>query len=894
MNSKRKAVVLIVSIVMFFQMFASNVVISQNPGTDLESKSNETQFGDISGHWAQEHIKKLEQRRLIAGYKTPEGYLIMPEKNITRAEYLTVLLKTRPSIKAIPDKVKDFTDVKNSDWFKETIDIASSNGIVEGYLDGTFKPNAPITRAEIAAIMARFNNWDKSHIDDSLPSFLDVDLNKWYYLPVMICRSKEIINGYLDGTFKPNNLASRAEAFALLANYISIVELSQDLVEEDEEDKPGKPEGEKNKDSQNGSSNTKTPSEQKENNPPEIDEIEVSRYSIFEGGTIYLLARTYDADGDPIFYKWEATDGEFDETDVQHVGWTAPDSLGDYDITLTISDGRGGTATKKITLSVVEMFSGGIPNPLFESGPDGDYDGDGLTNEEEIELDTNPFMADTDYDGLTDYEEVHIYGTDPSKADTSGDGILDAVKVKLGLDPLSTHTDGIEDSTRIFDVRKDFHTNIQMSDDYSNEVYHVEKDYLISEKTASKGGSDKEVLLATTEMVEKTTMSVNKEVRGSLSVRGGANIAQDIKVEVVENPLFMARKEVVGIPIKVKTRYFSRLDAEEMAITLTYDESELESKGIKPQQLSMYLFDEETQKYIEIENCQVNEDENTVTGYSTKLGIYTIAAKDIEGKDIGYLNIVFAIDMSENTLAFDWRGNYSWKGEFNRFLSNINDRSKVALMEFAADSFVIQDMTTNKLAVSNLINDMEYLSVPYKGDLKTGLQSGLDILENSDKNSSKALIIYTSTYDPSDKEKIVELLKKASQKGIVIYLINNTQDKNIYELIVNESGFVGKIFDIDFPKVDVRRINNDLDEFGNLSEITLQSAESKTKFNFRNFDIKLDSWRFKNFNSKCAPDGACYGFVTTALGLYYGVLPMRINKGHEDFESDSPGYNMKD
>ena len=36
----------------------------------------------------------------------------------------------------------------------------------------------------------------------------------------------------------------------------------------------------------------------------------------------------------------------------------------------------------------------------------------------EIELDTNPFMADTDYDGLTDYEEVHIYGTDPSKADS--------------------------------------------------------------------------------------------------------------------------------------------------------------------------------------------------------------------------------------------------------------------------------------------------------------------------------------------------------------------------------------------------------------------------------------------------------------------------------------------
>ena len=226
-------------------------------------------------------------------------------------------------------------------------------------------------------------------------------------------------------------------------------------------------------------------------------------------------------------------------------------------------------------------------------------------------------MADTDYDGLTDYEEVHIYGTDPSKADTSGDGILDAVKVKLGLDPLSTHTDGIEDSTRIFDVRKDFHTNIQMSDDYSNEVYHVEKDYLISEKLLQRAAVIKKYYWQLLKWLKKQQCRLI-EVRGSLSVRGGANIAQDIKVEVVENPLFMARKEVVGIPIKVKTRYFSRL-MQRRCITLTYDESELESKGIKPQQLSMYLFDEETQKYIEIENCQVNEDENTVTGIQQSL-----------------------------------------------------------------------------------------------------------------------------------------------------------------------------------------------------------------------------------------------------------------------------------
>ena len=47
-----------------------------------------------------------------------------------------------------------------------------------------------------------------------------------------------------------------------------------------------------------------------------------------------------------------------------------------------------------------------------------------------------------------------------------------------------------------------------------------------------------------------------------------------------------------------------------------------------------------------------------------------------------------------------------------------------------------------------------------------------------------------------------------------------------------------------------------------------------------------------NFNSKCAPDGAYYGY-NNGIGLYYNVLPMRINKGHEDFESDSQDI-MKD
>ena len=75
-----------------------------------------------------------------------------------------------------------------------------------------------------------------------------------------------------------------------------------------------------------------------------------------------------------------------------------------------------------------------------------DPDKDGLTNLEEIKLGTNPRIADTDNDGLSDGDEVHKYKTDPMKYDTDGDGIGDGDEIKLGLDPLSTKTNGILDN----------------------------------------------------------------------------------------------------------------------------------------------------------------------------------------------------------------------------------------------------------------------------------------------------------------------------------------------------------------------------------------------------------------------------------------------------------------
>ena len=97
-------------------------------------------------------------------------------------------------------------------------------------------------------------------------------------------------------------------------------------------------------------------------------------------------------------------------------------------------------------------------NPLYkdtdENGVedgDEDYDADGLSNLQEIDYGTSLTLKDTDNDGLTDYEEIFVYGTDPLNPDTDGDEINDGDEIKLGLDPLSTDSDndGVPDNEEI-------------------------------------------------------------------------------------------------------------------------------------------------------------------------------------------------------------------------------------------------------------------------------------------------------------------------------------------------------------------------------------------------------------------------------------------------------------
>ena len=146
----------------------------------------------------------------IVGYGNGE---VRPQNNITRAEVATIFFRL------LTDDVRDenltktnrYSDVAATSWYNTAVSTLSSMGIITGYPDGTFRPNAAITRAEFAAIAARFDNDG----DKTAAKFSDI-ANHWAKDEISIAYNNGWINGYPDGTFGPQRNITRAETATMI------------------------------------------------------------------------------------------------------------------------------------------------------------------------------------------------------------------------------------------------------------------------------------------------------------------------------------------------------------------------------------------------------------------------------------------------------------------------------------------------------------------------------------------------------------------------------------------------------------------------------------------------------------------------------------------------------
>ena len=163
----------------------------------------------------------------VVGY--PDG-MVYPQKNITRAEVATIFFRllTDETREANMTKSNSYNDMKDGAWYTCAVSTLSKMGIIKGYEDGSFKPDASISRAEFAAIAARFD----PDGDKTPATFSDVS-SHWAKDEISIAANHGWIKGYEDGSFKPDQKITRAETMTLVNRVLKRLPETKDDLHKD-------------------------------------------------------------------------------------------------------------------------------------------------------------------------------------------------------------------------------------------------------------------------------------------------------------------------------------------------------------------------------------------------------------------------------------------------------------------------------------------------------------------------------------------------------------------------------------------------------------------------------------------------------------------------------------
>ena len=197
----------------------SSTVMSETPDTSATAAgSAKSSFSDMNKHWAENYAKALADKGVVNGY---EDGTFRPSVPVTRAELAKIIVG---AFGVSASGNKGFADVAESDWFASYVGAAATAGIVNGFEDGSFKPNEYVTRQDAAVMIYRAMS-----LTHKLPNgfrFLgdEIEIADYSSDAIKALADAKIINGDADGNFLPNNPTTRAETVALIsraADYIA-------------------------------------------------------------------------------------------------------------------------------------------------------------------------------------------------------------------------------------------------------------------------------------------------------------------------------------------------------------------------------------------------------------------------------------------------------------------------------------------------------------------------------------------------------------------------------------------------------------------------------------------------------------------------------------------------
>lgn len=168
---------------------------------------NGTYFADISNHFAKNEIVRLSAEGVLKGVSDT---LFGPEQRLTRAQAAAIAVRTLGL--PLSEEPASFADTQGH-WASLEIATAVKGGLFEGYPDGTFRPDAPVTRAEMTVVLARML---ETSLEGRGADFSDLPADHWAYHEIVALAQMGILNGYSDGSFRPDASITRGESAAIV------------------------------------------------------------------------------------------------------------------------------------------------------------------------------------------------------------------------------------------------------------------------------------------------------------------------------------------------------------------------------------------------------------------------------------------------------------------------------------------------------------------------------------------------------------------------------------------------------------------------------------------------------------------------------------------------------
>ncbi|WP_010276247.1 S-layer homology domain-containing protein [Paenibacillus senegalensis] len=182
-------------------------------------------FQDTRGHWAQGAIENLASKLLVQGRTTD---VFAPESPVTRAEFAALLVCAAGLQASAPAGGAAFSDVPETAWYADVVTAAKLSGLVDGFEDGSFRPEQTISREQMALMIIRSIELLGHPLPDrtnaSVTDFVDADgISSWSQAAIDQAVKAGLIDGMQDGTFRPAETATRAQSAALLERLLKEV-----------------------------------------------------------------------------------------------------------------------------------------------------------------------------------------------------------------------------------------------------------------------------------------------------------------------------------------------------------------------------------------------------------------------------------------------------------------------------------------------------------------------------------------------------------------------------------------------------------------------------------------------------------------------------------------------